>query len=154
MLNYADHSLTRKLHARRAQRLAEGYRVVQFLPFVYAAEFLPLLANSSAPFNVTIDQDATFLLTASTFSSFSDAGAAQTAPNILIRLTSDAVARQLMSAQVHLLNSFGTGERPFPWFEPLELPPKTNLTVEAQNLAGVNSNLRLSFIGVKEFLER
>lgn len=151
MLSFLDHNLTKRLIAKRREYASRGFRVMQYLPFVYAADFLPLLGNTSDVDSVTIDQDADFLLCMQTFSAFSTAGAAQSAPNILLRLTSDAVSRELQSQQVHVINCFGTGERPFILYEPLELPAKSSLTVEAQSLTATDINLRLSFIGVKVF---
>jgi len=103
---------------------------------------------------VTIDGDAPFIWCASTFSAFTTAGAAQTAPNILIRLRPETIQRELMNAQVHLISVFGTGERPHMLYMPMELPAKSVLSVEADSETATDINLRLSFIGVKVYLKK
>jgi len=151
VLNFLDFNMTRQLHAHKARLRKAGYKIVQFLPYVYAADYLPLTGNTTVQVPVTIDQDSDFLLCQQTFAAFTTAGAAQSAPNILIRYTADAVARQLMSQAVHLANIFGTGERPYIWYQPLELPAKSNLHVEADSETATDLHLRLSFIGVKVY---
>ncbi len=154
MLAFLDHNMTRRLDAKRKEYLDRGIRVTQYLPFVYAADFLPLLGNTTLLDQVTIDMENDFLLCMQTFAAFSTGGVAQTAPNVLVKLTADVAARQLMSGQVHLINVFGTGERPYLYYEPLELPAKSSMSVEADSETATDLNLRLSFIGVKVFTER
>jgi len=153
MLDYFDFSQSRQLAKRKAELQRSGYKVT-YWPFVYAADFLPILGNTVSPVNVTIDGDAPFIWCASTFSAFTTAGAAQTAPNILIRLRPETIQRELMNAQVHLISAFGTGERPHMLYLPLELPAKSVLSVEADSETVTDINLRLSFIGVKVYLKR
>ena len=153
MLDFLDFHMTSWLDAFRAQYRARGFDVT-YWPFVYGAEFLPLVANTTQQTTVTIDQDADFILCLQTFASFSDAGAVQAAPNVLINLRLDTSQRFLMSQPVHLINIFGTGERPHQLFKPLLMPAKTTMNVEADSDSVANSNLRLSFIGVKAYLSR
>jgi len=153
VLDYFDFSQSRQLAKRKAELQRTGYKVT-YWPFVYPADFLPLLGNTVLPSNVDIDGDAPFIWCASTFSAFSTAGASLTAPNVLIRLRPETIQRELMSNQVHLISVFGTGERPHLLYVPLELPAKSVLSVEADSETATDINLRLSFIGVKMFLKK
>ncbi len=153
MIDYFDFSQSRQLAKRKADLQRSGYRVT-FWPFVYAADFLPLTGNTTDSRNVDIDGDAPFVWCAATFSAFSTAGAPLTAPNILLRIRPETIQRELMSAPVHLISAFGTGERPHQLYVPLELAPKSVLTVEADSETATDINLRLSFIGVKLFARR
>lgn len=153
MLDYFDMSQSRQLAKRKAELERAGYQVT-YWPFVYAADYLPLLGNTTVQTNVTIDGDAPFIWCAATFSAFSTAGAPQTAPNILIRMRPETIQRELMNNQVHLISVFGTGERPHLLYVPLELPAKSVLSVEGDSETATDINLRLSFIGVKVFMRR
>ncbi len=151
MLDYFDFSQSRQLAKRKAELQRQGYKVT-FRPFVYPSDFLPLTGNTTDSDVVTIDGDAPFIWCASTFSAFTTAGVAQTAPNILIKLRPESVQRELMNNQVHLISIFGTGERPHQLYIPLELPAKSALSVDVDSDTADDINLRLSFIGVKVFI--
>jgi hypothetical protein len=152
VLDYFDFSQSRQLAKRKAELARSGYKVT-YRPFVYAVDFLPLTGNTTVSTPFTVDGDAPFIWCAATFSAFTAAGAAQSAPNILLRLRPETSQRELMSAQVHLISLFGTGERPHLLFVPMELPAKSALSVEADSETATDINLRLSFIGVKVFLK-
>lgn len=153
MLDFLDFHMTSWLDAFRAQYRARGFDVA-YWPFIYGAEFLPLVGNTTQQTQVTIDHDADFILCTQTFASFTTIGAAVTAPNILINLRLDTSQRFLMSQPVHLTTIFGTGERPHVLYKPLLMPAKTTMNVEADSEQASDNVLRLSFIGVKAYLSR
>jgi hypothetical protein len=153
MIDFLDFNLTNYLDTIAAQYRARGFDIF-YLPFVYAADFLPIVAGTTATQIVTIDQGADFVWCYQTFACFTVAGVATGSPDMTCRVTVDSSQRQIMSQAIHLTSFFGTGQRPHRLFKPVVLTAKSSMTVEVTNGTAANQNLRLSFAGVKAFLTR
>jgi hypothetical protein len=137
--------------------LAEEYRArgfdVAYQNFVYGADFLPLAANATDSRVVTIEHDSDFILCAQTQTVFT-ALTYVLNPNVLTQTMSESSQRAFQNQNAHLLNTYGTGQRPFLWPKPIVFEAKSAFTVQCTDLSGTvgGQNIRLSFIGVKAFL--
>lgn len=152
-MRFLDFNVTHFLDALAAEYRGRGV-AVDYKPFCYVADFLPLASNSTETRQVAIDKDGDFCITAHEFTCFDGAGASVAQPNVLVRLFPETSQRVLQSAPVHLLNIFGTGQQPHVLYRPLILPAKSSLRVELQNLQIVALTIRLVFEGVKVYSRR
>ena len=138
------------LETTRAEYRAAG-KDVEFLPFYYNAEFVPL--NISVTTNVvnTCDHDSDFIIFQSMQTCFNVAtGAIIASPNCLVRITQEVGGRRLEDRDTHLINIFGRAQRPFLWPRPLRVPAKSSWTTTVTSLDAANNlNLRLTYGGVK-----
>lgn len=137
------------------EKLRQEYRRkgsdVEFLPFTYNADFLPLAASATANVVSTTDHDSDFIIMQSMQATFtSPAGVFTKNPNILVRITHDVSGRRFEDRDTALTNTFGHGERPFPWMRPAFIPAKSSFTTTLSNQdAGNAFTVRLSYWGVK-----
>lgn len=152
-MDFLDFNLTHYLDALAGEYRANGYDVV-YQPFHYGADFLPLGASASTGVVVLIDHDSDFIITNQQFAAFDNAGVNVPFPNVLATITSDTSQRQLQSQPVPLVSIFGTGQRPHLLFKPLLLPAKSSFTSTLSNQIATAVNVRLTFSGVKAFLQR
>lgn len=152
-MDFLDFNLTHFLDALAAEYRAKGYDVA-YQPFHYGADFVPLAASATQNTVVLIDHDSDFILSNQQFAGFDANGDAVLFPNVLATITSDTSQRQMQSEPVPLVSIFGTGQRPHLMFKPLIIPAKSSFTVTLQNLVATAVNIRLTFSGVKAFLQR
>lgn len=136
-----------------AQRYgARGFRVTLW-PFVYGADFLPAVATTANQVAlVAVDGDSDFVLCETAFACFTVPGVNVAAPNMRVELHDRSPDRALQTEPTHVMNQFGTGQRPHVWIPPYHLARKTILEVRVENLMPTDHNLRLSFVGVKVFI--
>jgi hypothetical protein len=154
MYDNNDFHQTYWLDALAADYRAKGFSV-SFQPFVYGTDFLPIAIGATVTNPVTIDRDADFIWTGSTFAAFNPADAVtDPGPQMTVRHRLATSQRFLENAPVHLTTVYGTGERQYLWFKPLLLPAKSVVQVTVFNGVGVARNLHLSWIGVKAFISR
>lgn len=153
MYDFPDFHLTYWLDAIALEYRRRGFNV-KYQPFVYGADFRPILSTVTAQATTTIDSDADFIWCQSTYVAFTPAGANQIAPDLLVQHTAVSSQRDLENGFVHMLNVYGTGERPFLWAKPLVVAAKSAITVAVTNNAGADLNVSLSWIGVKAYITR
>lgn len=147
---YLDYNLSHYLDALAAEYARDGF-TVQYQPFSYPADFLPLAASAEQTVQVAIDQDADFVLAQQTITAFETDGTDVLAPNLTVQLRPTSSQRQLQTNPVHVGNVFGTGERPHLYFKPLVLSARSSLQVTLTNLVATAYNVYLNFEGVKAF---
>ena len=152
MYAFNDFSLTHYLDSLAAEYEQKGYSV-DYRPFTYNANFLPIAATETAQTVVTIDHDSDFLLGYQTLAAFD----AQTStviqyPNLLARIIVETQQRQLQNERTHVVNLFGTAERPWTYYKPALFSAKSSFTVELQNLTATPIDARFSFHGAKVIL--
>jgi hypothetical protein len=152
-VDFLDFNLTHYLDALAGEYRANGYDVV-YQPFHYGADFLPLAASATQSVTVLIDHDSDFILSNQQVAAFDVNGDNVGLPNVLCTITSDTSQRQLQSQAIPVISLFGTGQRPHLLFKPLLLPSKSSFTAKLQNLNPILVNVRLTFSGVKAFLQR
>lgn len=153
MQTFLDFNLAHYLDALREDYQQQGYDV-SYLPFVYTADFLPLAASGTDTETVTIDHDSDFILGKQTFAVFDTDGVGIEFPNFTARIIVTTSQRQLQNQATHALNLFGSAQRPNVLYKPLVLSSKATFAIEATDLSGAASNIRLAFHGVKAFLHR
>lgn len=149
MLDQLDYGTAYWLDYYEARARKNGY-IVEYEPFIYPADFLPIAAAGTDEKPVTIDQYADFILTHQTLAVINNAtGTAVTQPNFLARLIGESSGRQFQSDQVHVMNVFGTGQRPFILSVPPIFNASTTFSVELENIDAANAyRVHLAFIGV------
>lgn len=152
MFQQHDYPINAFLETIKANYLREGNEI-EFLPFFYNAEFLPVAASGTGNFVNTADHDADFALFQTMQAAYNSAsGAYVPAPNVTIRLTYDVSGRRLEDRDTHLLCIAGRGQRPYIWPRPLIIRAKGSWTTTVSNLdTAVGINLRIAYGGVKIF---
>jgi hypothetical protein len=152
MFQTHEYPINAYLEVLRADYRRQGCEV-EFLPFYYNAEFVPVNAATTANAVNTCDNDADFAIYQTMHTAVNAAGGAfVSAPNITVRITYDVSGRRLEDRDSHLLNIFGRGQRPFWWPRPLMIRAKGSWTTTVNNLdPAVNFNLRLTYGGVKVY---
>ncbi len=151
-MDFQDFNVTHFLDALAATYRANGIRV-DYLPFVYGADFLPISGNTTARQTVTIDHDSDFILCAQTNVTTNAAtGVGVQFPTDLARIILSTGQRQLQNQATPVPSIFGTAQRPYTLYKPLVLPAKSSFEVELQRQGADNYNSRFSFLGVKAFL--
>jgi len=153
MIDSNDFSLQNFLDFLASEYRRKGF-TVQYQPFVYGADFVPINAGITDSRGVAIDHDADFILSAQTFVSFETGGLVNLNPNMLVSLSDQSSQRQLQNEPLHLVGTFGTGQRPFMYYKPLVLRRRSTLLVTLTNNTLQNHNTRLSFQGVKAYTTR
>jgi hypothetical protein len=153
MIDSNDFSLQNYLDTLASEYRRKGF-TVQYQPFVYGADFVPINTLVTASVGVAIDHDADFILSAQTFVCFETGGLVNLNPNMTVSLSDQSSQRQLQNEPLHLVGTFGTGQRPFLYFKPLVLRRRSTLLVTVTNSTLQNQNLRLSFQGVKAYTTR
>lgn len=124
---------------------------------VYEADFAALAVGVQQVQVIQIQADANFRWIKSAF--LADIGVAletqatMVVPLVTVQITDAFSGRQLFNNPVPVPNVFGTGQIPFILPLPRIFAANTSITVAATNYAvgGTVYNLRLSFIGVKDF---
>lgn len=153
MFDFNDFHVTYWLDAIAAEYRAKGFGV-QYQPFVYGVDFMPLSSGATTTNPVTIDRDADFVWCQSTFAAFDPATAVtDPGPQIQVQHRLATSQRFLENTPVHLTGVYGTGERPYIFFKPLLLPAKSSVRVTLINGVGADRNVQLSWIGVKVFTQ-
>ena len=152
-MDHATFNLTDFLDSLGAEYRARGF-AVQYQPFVYPCDFLPLPASADVTGTVNVDQDADFILAQQAAAVFLADGTYVPNPNITVEIRPATSQRQLQSNPVNLGNVFGTGERPHLLFKPLVLAARSSMTVRLVDLSATLQYVRLSFEGVKAFLRK
>lgn len=124
--------------------------------YIYETDFAALAAGSTVTNTINIQADADFVVQKLTF--FADiAAAAQTdsgrvIPLCSVLITDTGSGRQLMSSAVPIPSMFGTGEIPYILSQPKIFSARSNIQIQVANFSAATAyNLKLSFIGVKQF---
>jgi hypothetical protein len=151
MFDFYDFTTAQFLDALADVYEARGYRV-QYLPFVYSVDFIPLNGNDEQSRQVEINADADFICTALTYVANVTGASALTLPIVVASIVIDNNQRALTNVFTLLGNLYGTGPRPGNLFKPLVLPANSTMTVTLQNQAQDGLEIRLSHVGVKAFL--
>ena len=152
MFDFQDFNVAHFLEALAQEYLAQGSEV-DYLPFVYGAEFLPIAGNTTAEQTVTIDHDSDFILCAQTNSTvLNSTGAGVQFPADLVEIEIQTGQRSLQSDPAPLPAIFGTGQRPFVYYKPLVLSARSSFRVRLQRVGSDAYDSRFSFLGVKAFL--
>ena len=147
-----EYPINAMLEVLRSEYRRQGSEV-EFWPFFYNAEYLPVALSSSAVFVNTADNDSDFAIFQTMQSAFNSvSGAFVATPNCTVRIVYDVSGRRLEDRDTHLLNIFGRGQRPFWWPRPFVVRAKGSWSTTINNLdAAVAFNIRLTFSGVKVF---
>jgi len=124
--------------------------------YVYEVQTLALPTGGNATDQIQVESDADFWWIKSAF--FADiAGAAQTdssriIPNVDVQIVDTGSGRQLLNGNIPIPSIFGNGQLPF--ILPLPQVFKANSVVRidfTSREAVITPNLRLAFIGYKDF---
>lgn len=97
--------------------------------FTYTAQLTSVAAGTTSNFNIKIQADSHFVIMSTTAAVFDTASPAvfSANPNALIGIKDSGSGRDLQDSLYHILNMFGTGQRPY-WLNPPKLI-KANATV-------------------------
>lgn len=124
--------------------------------YVYEVQTLALPTGGNATDSIQIESDADFWWIKSAY--FADlAGAAQLesttiVPNVDVQIVDTGSGRQLLNGNIPIPSIFGIGQLPF--IMPLPQVFKANSVVRVDftsREAAVTPNIRLAFIGYKDF---
>lgn len=127
-------------------------RQVDFDYFVLGTDFTPLQANATLANNITVPGDADFCILSAVIVETDVANTTFLAQQpILFQLTDTGSGRDLANTPIHADNWFGTAQEPKYWDVPKVLRRNSVFRVTAQNLEGVNRNVRVAFHGFKIF---
>ena len=149
MFGIHEYPLTSYLDKIRADYRAEGSDV-SLIPFTYNTDYLPLSASQTLAVPNTTDDEGEFHILQTCQAVFTTAGAFQQFPNITALIFWDVSGRAAQDRPIHLVNLFGTGQRPHVWIRPMRIPIKSTWTTTLTNLDAANDlNVRLAFHGVK-----
>lgn len=150
MFGFNDYPLNHFLEVLRS-RYREGNKDVDFLPFYYNCDFLPIAANATVPVTNSTDQDADFIVFCTMQAAHEDGTVNHVQfPNMTVLITSQVAGRQIQDRATALINVFGRGQRPFPWPRPWVIPAKSSWTTLVSNLhPATDVSLRLTYGGVK-----
>ena len=154
MKDFSDFHLTYWLDAIALEYRQRGFSVT-YQPFAYGADFRPLSSLSTGTIQTTtIDRDADFIWCENSYVAYTTAGANQIQPDLLVQHTAVSSQRDLENQPVHLMNVYGTGERPFIWTKPIVVSAKSAITVVLSSNVAADLNVSLTWLGVKAFLTR
>lgn len=121
--------------------------------FVYATDFVPLVASATQKNNITINGDADFfILSAVLVETATDNTTFLPNSPLLVTLTDNGSGRELSNTPVAANNWFGTAEEPKYWDVPKVLRRNSTFSVALQNLEATNRNIRVAFHGFKVFV--
>lgn len=148
-----DYNLTAFVQALQSHYRKRGWNV-RLWPFFYGADFLPITAGTTQDQPITIERDADFLWSKTTFVAFSTAGASTQFPNCTIEWINATSARRYQNQAAHLMNVAGTGQRPFYNYRPIILPMRSTVTARLSNLQSGDLNVRITIHGLKLMLEK
>ena len=125
--------------------------------YIYEAQALALAAGGTATDNIQIDSDADFIWTKATYeadiaaAAFTDS--TRPIPNVNLQLNDTGSGRNFFNDVIPVPSMFGTGEIPFILPVQQRLRRNSTLQVNFTNFdAAVTYNLRLAFIGYKDFV--
>ncbi len=151
-LNWLDFNYVHFLDALAEEYRAQGY-LVHFQPFTYGADFLPLTLLTTQSVTTVIDHDADFVLCFQNFAATVAATNANlAAPNSLAQQILETSGRRLQDRPTHILNIFGTGQRPAVLFKPIVIPARSTISLELQDLGGITLDIRISYVGCKAYV--
>lgn len=126
--------------------------------FIYEVDFAGLAVGVPTPNALQIDASADFKWLYSTYTA-DIAGALQTSgtrvyPLVNMLITPTDTNSQFMNAAVPVTNFFGTAENPFIMPVPRVLRANSSIAFQANSfaVAGTIYNLRLSLIGIKQYV--
>jgi len=122
--------------------------------FVYTADFLPLAAGATTPFETAIQADSDFLCIAGVRQVLTTAAPPVGVPVSLqtVQLIDTGSGRTLSDRAVPLDNWFGTGQLPMYWPSPKLFRASSTITTTLTNLdAATAFTIRISFLGFKIF---
>ena len=109
-------------------------------------------ANATLANNITVPGDADFCILSAVIVETDVANTTFLAQQpILFQLTDTGSGRDLANTPIHADNWFGTAQEPKYWDVPKVLRRNSVFRVTAQNLEGVNRNVRVAFHGFKIF---
>lgn len=149
MFRFHDYPILHFLEGLRAEYRKDG-REVEFLPFAYNADFIPINASSSGNVVSSTDHDSDFVIMATMQAAFTTAGVFTRSPQCTVRITHDVSGRRFEDRDTALINVFGKGERPFWWARPVVVKARSSWTTTINNLDAANAfNLRLTYWGAK-----
>lgn len=150
MFRMHDYPISNFLETMRAE-YRKGGRDVEFLPFGYNADFLPLAASGTANVVNATDHDADFVIIETMQSTWTSPGGAFTgAPLITVRITYDVSGRRFEDRDSALVNLFGRGGFPHQWPRPMVIKAKASFTTTLTNQDAANAyTVRLTYWGVK-----
>jgi hypothetical protein len=123
----------------------------------YEQDFLNLAPGVTSNQSIQIQADSRFVWTKATYyatiANAAFTNATQPIPSITIQITDGGSGRVLFNNPVPIPNLFGTGELPFILPVKRVFLERSSIIMSVANFdAAVTYNLRLSFIGAKEFI--
>jgi len=122
--------------------------------FVYTAEFLPLAAGATTPFETAIQADSDFLAVAGVRNILTTAAPPVAVADSLqtCQLIDTGSGRTLSDRAVPLDNWFGTAQLPTYWPQPKLFRASSTITLTITNLDGTNAfSIRVAYLGFKIF---
>jgi len=120
--------------------------------FAYTANFIPLTASATQTTNISIQNDADFLILygVGTVTDTTEASRLTYVPQ-LVQFRDSGSGRELFDQATHYHNIYGTAEEPAYWSFPKLLRAGSTFSVTHQNLEATDRRVRTAFFGFKVF---
>ncbi len=129
-----------------------GNNVNSLIPFTYLVTSSSLALNAAGTFNLQIQQDSSFILSAILGSS-SQQDPTDYSPNEFTCLITDqTTGRQLMSSALDQRLLCGDAYRSVLQRQPVEFLPNSNLSFQITNLNASANVIKIALMGFKQFV--